>query len=35
MKKRYGITSDLKRREKELQNEFYGMKNFTKYFTIY
>ena len=28
MKKRYGITSDPKRREKELKNEFFGMKNF-------
>ncbi len=28
MKKRYGITSDPKRRERELKNEFSGMRNF-------
>ena len=29
MKKRYGITSDPKRRERELKNEFSGVRNFT------
>ena len=29
MKKRYGITSDPKRRERELKSDFSGMRNFT------
>ena len=28
MPKRYGITSNPERRERELKNEFYGLKNF-------
>ena len=30
MPKRYGITSDLERREKELKNEYSGFSNFKK-----